>query len=78
MRDTPSKKEWALTADALELLIKAIEKDGLDATDEYIRIRDSLVRYFVAKGCAVDADLLADETLVTVDGHKGEIYIHVR
>ncbi|MBK8465331.1 MAG: sigma-70 family RNA polymerase sigma factor [Chloracidobacterium sp.] len=63
MRDTQNKARWTLTADALDLLIGAIQKDGLDATSEYIRTRSSLVRYFETNGTAVDADMLADETL---------------
>lgn len=61
MRDTQNK--WTLTADALDLLIRAVQKDGQNPTDEYVRIRSSLVRYFEKNATAVDANLLADETL---------------
>lgn len=56
------KKNWTITADAFENLLKWLDNGKYSDGQNYLEMRQRLVAYFDRKNC-INADELADETL---------------
>jgi DNA-directed RNA polymerase specialized sigma24 family protein len=56
------KKGWALTKEALDLLLEWLSADREKAGSLYEEIRSGLVRLFLIRGCR-NPEVLADETI---------------
>jgi len=57
-----AKREWVLTADALDQLLSWLDADKHIAGEKYEEIRRTLIKIFVCRGCTTAEDL-ADETI---------------
>jgi DNA-directed RNA polymerase specialized sigma24 family protein len=66
------KKNWDLSPEDFEALLKWLDEDREKAGAIYEKIRQRLVRFFVARGAA-DAEDLADETINRVTSKIKEI-----
>ena len=56
------RKDWVLTKEALDVLLKWLDDDRDNAAREYERIRRRLIRFFLGRRCP-PAEELADETI---------------
>jgi len=56
------KKDWVLTQDAFDKLLKWLDSDRDRAGQKYETIRLRLIKIFTCRGCS-EADDLADETI---------------
>jgi RNA polymerase sigma factor (sigma-70 family) len=61
----PRRREWQLSARALERFLAALDRDRDRAADRYEQIRSKLLRFFEWRGCAYP-DECADETITRV------------
>jgi DNA-directed RNA polymerase specialized sigma24 family protein len=66
------KKKWNLSREAFDALLNWLHEDREKAGEKYEEIRQRLVKFFVARGCA-DAEDLADETINRVTNRVEEI-----
>jgi DNA-directed RNA polymerase specialized sigma24 family protein len=66
------KKDWQLTADALDQLLKWLDPDRDRAGQRYEQIRRTLIVIFTVRGCPI-AEELADETINRVIGRIPEL-----
>jgi DNA-directed RNA polymerase specialized sigma24 family protein len=57
-----AQQKWALSQDAFDGLLRAIDPDRDKAADRYLEIRRNLVRLFEWRGCVSSEDY-ADETI---------------
>ena len=59
--DSPRQK-WALTKEAFDRLLAALDSDADEAAEKYLLMRRNLVRYFEGRGCPL-AEGHADEVI---------------
>jgi RNA polymerase sigma factor (sigma-70 family) len=58
----PHRRRWALTKDAFDRLLLALDPDTEQAGNKYLLLRRNLVRYFEGRGCPFAEDH-ADEVV---------------
>jgi DNA-directed RNA polymerase specialized sigma24 family protein len=56
------KRNWDLSSEAFEALLRWLNADREEAGKRYEEIRRKLIRIFACRGC-LESDLLADETI---------------
>lgn len=66
------KKDWELTQEAFDKLLRWLDPDRERAAIKYEEIRTRLIKIFTCRGCS-DAEELADETINRVAGKIDEI-----
>src|SRR2546421_3238732 len=68
------KKEWVLTQEAFDELLRWLDADRDHAGSKYETIRLRLIKIFTCRGCS-DAEELADETINRVVARLSDIAI---
>jgi RNA polymerase sigma factor (sigma-70 family) len=66
------KRDWNLTEESFELLLRWLDSNRERAGEKYENIRLRLIKMFTCRGCH-EADDLADETINRVTARLGEI-----
>lgn len=68
----PMKRDWNLTEESFELLLRWLDSNREMAGEKYESIRLRLIKIFACRGCH-EADDLADETINRVTARLAEI-----
>lgn len=66
------KKQWVLTEEAFETLLKWLDQDREEAGRKYEQIRIRLIKIFTCRGC-FEAEELADEAINRVIVRVGDL-----